>query len=62
MQSSLYTSLLLLLVGCGPEGLPHSEATRLGTVEQGAHAWGTYHWARTANPFALKLGDNVTSA
>lgn len=26
------------------------------------HAWGTYHWARTANPFTLKLGDNVTSA
>ena len=26
------------------------------------HAWGPYHWARTANPFTLKLGDNVTSA
>jgi len=25
------------------------------------HAWGNYHWARTANPFTLKLGDNVTS-
>lgn len=25
------------------------------------HAWGGYHWARTANPFTLKLGDNVTS-
>lgn len=24
------------------------------------HAWGNYHWARIANPFALKLGDNVT--
>lgn len=24
------------------------------------HSWGNYHWARTANPFALKLGDNVT--
>ena len=21
------------------------------------HAWSTYHWARTANPFTLKLGD-----
>lgn len=27
-----------------------------------SHAWGSYHWARTANPFTLKLGDNVTSA
>jgi hypothetical protein len=26
------------------------------------HSWGGYHWARTANPFTLKLGDNVTSA
>jgi len=24
------------------------------------HSWGGYHWARTANPFTLKLGDNVT--
>jgi len=26
------------------------------------HTWGNYHWARTANPFTLQLGDNVTSA
>jgi hypothetical protein len=26
------------------------------------HAWGNYHWARTANPFTLKLGDNVSPA
>ncbi|MBI3685151.1 hypothetical protein HY250_01985 [Candidatus Azambacteria bacterium] len=26
------------------------------------HSWGTYHWARTANPLALKLGDDVSSA
>lgn len=26
------------------------------------HAWADYHWARTSNPFTLKLGDNVTSA
>ena len=25
------------------------------------HAWGNYHWARTSNPFTLKLGDNLTS-
>lgn len=25
------------------------------------HTWGNYHWARTANPFLLKLGDNLTS-
>lgn len=25
------------------------------------HDWNGYHWARTANPFTLKLGDNVSS-
>lgn len=25
------------------------------------HSWGGYHWARTANPFTLKLGNNVSS-
>jgi len=27
-----------------------------------SNSWGSYHWARTSNPFTLKLGDNVTSA
>lgn len=26
-----------------------------------SHSWGGYHWARTANPFTLKLGDNVSA-
>ena len=26
------------------------------------HQWGNYHWARTSNPFTIKLGDSVTSA
>jgi hypothetical protein len=25
------------------------------------HSWSTYHWARTSNPFTVKLGDNVSS-
>ncbi|MEK7658561.1 MAG: hypothetical protein AAB352_01715 [Patescibacteria group bacterium] len=25
------------------------------------HSWGGYHWARTSNPFTLKIGDNVSS-
>lgn len=36
----------------------------LGTfasVAYANHSWGNYHWARTANPFSLKLGDNVSS-
>ena len=26
-----------------------------------SHSWGGYHWARTANPFSLKLADNLSS-
>lgn len=27
-----------------------------------SHSWGNYHWARTANPFSLKVVDSVNSA
>lgn len=26
------------------------------------HSWGGYHWARTANPFTIYLGDNLTAS
>ena len=26
-----------------------------------SHSWSGYHWARTENPFRLKVGDNVSS-
>jgi hypothetical protein len=26
------------------------------------HSWGGYHWARTANPFTLRLGNNMSGA
>ncbi|HEX7181234.1 MAG TPA: hypothetical protein VF756_05285 [Thermoanaerobaculia bacterium] len=32
------------------------------TLTLANHSWGSYHWARTSNPFTLKVGDNVTSA
>jgi hypothetical protein len=31
------------------------------TEADASHSWGKYHWARTSNPFTLKLGDNVSS-
>lgn len=34
----------------------------VGGVAFAVHSWGGYHWARTANPFTLKVGDNVSSA
>lgn len=34
----------------------------VGAVAYATHSWGGYHWARAANPFNLKLGDNVSTA
>lgn len=31
------------------------------TATFATHSWGGYHWARTSNPFTLKLGDNLSS-
>ena len=36
-------------------------AAGAGSPVGATHAWGDYHWARTANPLTLKLGDNVNS-
>lgn len=30
------------------------------TTAEATNSWGGYHWARTSNPFTIKLGDNVT--
>lgn len=32
------------------------------TIAYASHSWNGYHWARTANPFTLKVGDNVSTA
>lgn len=32
------------------------------SIAYATHSWNGYHWARTTNPFTLKLGDNVSSA
>jgi hypothetical protein len=34
--------------------------TSVPTTTSANHSWGGYHWARTANPFTLKMGDNVS--
>ncbi|MDO8728411.1 MAG: hypothetical protein Q7K26_00810 [bacterium] len=34
----------------------------LVSVAYANHSWGDYHWARTTNPFMLKIGNNVSSA
>lgn len=37
-------------------------AGTFATIAYATHSWGGYHWGRTANPFNLKLGDNVSTA
>lgn len=32
----------------------------LAGTANASHAWGTFHWARTTNPFQLHVGDNVS--
>jgi hypothetical protein len=32
----------------------------LPSAATGSHSWNGYHWARTANPFTVRLGDNVS--
>lgn len=35
--------------------------TALSAPASANHSWGGYHWARTANPVTVQLGDNVNS-
>ncbi|MDO8697625.1 MAG: hypothetical protein Q7J74_11000 [Pseudomonas sp.] len=51
------------------QNLPRAMAVVLSAVlcllplgTQADHSWGNYHWARSQNPFTLKLGDNLSSA
>lgn len=32
----------------------------ISATASASHSWNGYHWARTSNPFTLKLGDNVS--
>ena len=44
---------LALMLGVFAFGANNANAT---------HSWGGYHWARTANPFTLKLGNNLSAS
>ena len=37
-------------------------ALLLATPALANHAWGSYHWSRSASPLSLKLGDNVSAS
>ncbi len=54
MNKIFHRSLIAACFSIGLAALPDSASA--------THQWGSYHWARTSNPFTLKLGDNVSSA
>lgn len=33
----------------------------LASVVSASHSWGGYHWARTSNPFTIKVGNNLSA-
>ena len=37
-------------------------AASLAAVAYANHSWRKFHWARTSNPFTVKLGNNLTSS
>ena len=37
-------------------------ASVFASTAAASHSWGGYHWARTSNPFTVKLGDNLTGS
>ncbi len=51
MSQSFRRCLLVLAVVSVAFAFPAATAAN--------HSWGGYHWARTTNPFTLKLGDNL---
>jgi hypothetical protein len=39
-----------------------SVITTFTAITSANHSWGGYHWARTSNPFTLRVGRNLSSA
>jgi hypothetical protein len=43
-------------------GLVAASASVFVSTAAANHSWGGYHWARTSNPFTVKLGNNLTGS
>jgi len=64
MRHSRFAVASLLAValaspGCALEG---DDLASTESLQQELHSWGRYHWARTSNPFTLKLIDSVVDS
>jgi hypothetical protein len=54
--------VVLIVVVAAIAGPVSANKSSVTSENSDTHSWGGYHWARTSNPFHVKLGDNVTSA
>src|SRR5919108_4329631 len=52
-NKSSYRFVLMLVLIVALTAFPMSASAR--------HAWGKYHWARTANPFTIRVIDSMTT-
>jgi len=59
-MSSRYKNFLMMGLVLAVAVVPTLASAGQATGE--THSWGGYHWARTINPFTLKVGDNVGTA
>lgn len=53
MRSKIYATLIAAMVMFAIINMPLATSA--------SHAWGNYHWARTSNPFNLKIIDSHTA-
>lgn len=51
MRNTRFVAALVVVLAAGA----------LASTASASNAWSNYHWARTANPFTLKLGNNMSS-
>lgn len=52
-RNAIKKSLIAVSVGIAVAAIP--------VVSYASHSWANYHWARTANPFTLKVTNSMTS-
>jgi hypothetical protein len=51
-----------ILVGSAAVAYAQAPVPKDGPITIQNHSWNGYHWARTSNPFTLKVGDNATTS
>ncbi len=60
-----FTVIIMSLMGCSSmkmdSAAKHADVAKPAGRGPASNSWSNYHWARTTNPFTLKVGDNFTT-